>query len=347
MINLDRYWYSKRPSWLLLLLPLEYFFKLLVKFNKQRLLKQQYKTSCPLIVVGNISVGGTGKSPLTIALITLFQEQGYKVGVVSRGYGSKRTDFPYRVKATDCGTEAADEPLMIVQSTAVDLVIDPDRVRACQYLLKHHSCDLIISDDGLQHYKMGRDIEIAVIDGSRGLGNGHCLPVGPLREPQERLEGVDYVVVNTDHHLSNNSYTKMSIEPQGWYRVRDNQYLSLQAFAALQTLQGGKVHAIAGIGNPDRFYKTLASLNVQAYPHNFADHQHYSTADFEFIDTERGDMLCMTEKDAVKCKHIAPDNSYYLKVAAKLETQFIDDLTKNLEDEIKKRASMATKIPLN
>ncbi len=331
-MNLNDAWYQKRANWTLLLWPVELLFWQLSAFNKRRLLKKQWHAPCPLIVVGNISVGGTGKSPLTIDLITTLTAQGYKVGVVSRGYGSKRDDFPYQVKATDTAEQSADEPLMIVQRTKVNLVIDPDRVRACQFLLANNRCDLIISDDGLQHYKMGRDIEIAVIDGARGLGNRHCLPVGPLREPAERLNSVDFVVVNQADECAPASIVDkqfcMRMQPIAWCRLSDNVTLSLAEFKQLAKRDGAQLHAIAGIGNPERFYSTLRRLGIDAVPNSFPDHHQYQRADFKVGDR---DIICMTEKDAVKCKNIAPANSYYLKIAAQLDEQFIQQLIARLQ----------------
>lgn len=332
MIDLSQYWYKKKATWLLILLPLEYLFKFLVKLNKKRCLKQQYKPSCPLIVVGNITIGGTGKSPLSITLIRALQQEGYKVGVVSRGYGSKREQFPYLVKATDSPELAADEPLMIVQSTGVNLVIDPDRVSACQYLLTHCECDVIISDDGLQHYKMGRDIEIAVVDSTRGFGNRHCLPVGPLREPIARLNSVNYIIVNglAQNDESERHYS-MKIEPQGWYRVKDDKFLSFAQFDQLHKDKDVNIHALAGIGNPARFFTSLEKLGITAQPHEFSDHHKFNSSDFEFENANSDDLICMTQKDAVKCKTIAPKNSYYLKVEAKLAPLFIEKIIAEIQ----------------
>ena len=317
-------WYRSTLSWNILLWPLEWLFCHLATRRRARQIKRQWQAPCPVIIVGNISIGGTGKSPLTIALIESLQQQGYQVGVVSRGYGAKRKQFPYQVRATDNSTQSPDEPLMIVRRTGVNLVIDPNRVRACQYLLANNECDLIISDDGLQHYALGRDIEIVVIDGSRGLGNGHCLPVGPLREAPQRLQQVDFVMVNGERQLKYPHQTNMQIEAVSWHRVSDDQQIDLKDFSGI--IQGAEVHAIAGIGNPQRFYSTLAALGIVALKHSFADHHQYTASDFEQISKTAGAIFCMTEKDAVKCKNIAPGNSYYLKIAATLDRTFIDKL---------------------
>jgi len=325
---LQKTWYREKAGWALLLSPLEWLFIVLAKVNKKRQLKRQWRAPCPVVIVGNISVGGTGKSPLTVTLIEQLQNAGFKVGVVSRGYGAKRVDFPYQVKANERTSESPDEPLMIVQRTGVALVVDPDRVRACQYLLANHQCDVVISDDGLQHYALARDIEISVVDGARGLGNGHCLPVGPLREREKRLESVDFVVVNGMSERSYVHQTNMQLIPEGWYCVSDDKPVSLGAFK--QLAEGAPVHAIAGIGHPARFYKTLGELSLSAIEHSFEDHHHYSVEDFSFLSQSPAAIVCMTQKDAVKCKNIAPKQSYYLKIAAKLEDAFVDELIERI-----------------
>ncbi|MEH6444725.1 MAG: tetraacyldisaccharide 4'-kinase [Oceanospirillaceae bacterium] len=338
-------WYRKKATWILLLWPLEYLFVTLAKLKKKQLLKEQWQANCPVIIVGNISIGGTGKSPVSIYLIEMLQQQGFKVGVVSRGYGALRKDFPYQVQENDDAAQSGDEPLMIVKRTGVNLVIDPNRVSACQYLLANNDCDLIISDDGLQHYRMGRNIEIAVIDGKRGLGNGHCLPVGPLRESAERLKSVDFVIVNGEHDNEFSSSYSMQIQAQGWYRLQDQQFISLADFEILIQEQQGVVHAVAGIGNPQRFYDSLHGLGIDAVQHSFADHHQYSAADFEFASAQdkvlvaEGNLkaipkgrhiICMTQKDAVKCVNYAPENSYYLQVAADIDSSFKQHLLEKL-----------------
>ena len=325
MKRLEETWYQSKLSWNILLWPFEWLFCRLAQWQKTKQLKRQWRAPCPVIIVGNISVGGTGKSPLTIALIEILQQRGYKVGVVSRGYGAKRADFPYQVRATDNDQQSPDEPLMIVQRTGVSLVIDPNRVRACQFLLANNECNLIISDDGLQHYRLGRDIEIAVIDGARGLGNRHCLPVGPLREKPSRLQSVDHVVVNGDSEVDYPHQTNMQLAPMGWYRVCDDQFIGLDAFSKLSN--DCEIHAFAGIGNPQRFYDTLSTLGIESVEHSFVDHHQYSALDFAFFGQTSTAIVCMTQKDAVKCKNVSPENSYYLKIAAKLEDEFIDQLT--------------------
>ena len=189
-------WYQGHPA-LYLLWPLEQLYRSVVKRKRQKFLNgetQMYRAPVPVIVVGNITVGGTGKTPLILWLIGQCQAQGLRIGVVSRGYGARPPSFPWTVSATDSAEQAGDEPLLIVQRSGVPLVIAPERAQAVQQLLAEHAVDLILSDDGLQHYGLARDIELVLIDAARGLGNQRCLPMGPLREPVERLQSVDAVL---------------------------------------------------------------------------------------------------------------------------------------------------------
>lgn len=193
---MEKLWYGNHPlQWVLR--PLSWVYSVIISVRRYFL--QHYKqVDCPvpLIVVGNITVGGVGKTPLVIELAKRINQKGIKVGIVSRGYGAKTKHFPYEVQINDSALKVGDEPLLLAQKTKCPVVIAPKRNQAVDYLLKKHGCDIIISDDGLQHYRMGRAIEIAVVDGTRGLGNKLCLPAGPLRESAERLKQVDFVVVN-------------------------------------------------------------------------------------------------------------------------------------------------------
>lgn len=345
--KLNSAWYDKTQRWPLLLSPLAWLYKALASYSKSQKMKNQWQAQCPLIVVGNISIGGTGKSPLTIALISELTDRGYKVGVVSRGYGSQLDQYPYQVKETDLSDQVGDEPLMIVKRTKVNLVIDPDRVRACQYLLANNDCDLIISDDGLQHYALGRDIEICVIDSARGLGNGHLIPVGPLRESAERLLDVDFIIANGSAKQATQSLSlieqsqnhekrgelapsfSMQLSPQYWQQLNTPEQRSLPGFNQYLADNHFQVTAMAGIGNPGRFFETLSRLGVTINQQQvFADHYQYKTQDFNAIHSNT--VLCMTEKDAVKCENYVPEQSYYLKIAAELECGFIEQLCAKL-----------------
>jgi tetraacyldisaccharide 4'-kinase len=309
-------WYGKR-KWIFLLLPLMWLFRMLSgmrRFYLQRF-KQQH-VSIPVVVVGNISVGGTGKTPLLIALVKHLQSKGFTPGVISRGYGGEATHYPLLLDPTTRVHESGDEPLSIYQQTGCAVCVDVDRVAAAR-ALEQLGCDILLSDDGLQHYRLGRSLEIVVIDGQRGLGNGFCLPVGPLREPPSRLTGVDMVVINsaTQHlDLPVDQHFSMAIVPQAWYDVKYQHPFALHHLPA-----STRVNAVAGIGNPQRFYSTLTDLGLVPVEHDFPDHHNYQEADFNFADSLP---VVMTAKDAVKCQEFARDDWYYLAVGAQLPECF-------------------------
>ncbi|UTW04864.1 tetraacyldisaccharide 4'-kinase [Amphritea atlantica] len=321
-MGLERCWY-KRSRWLCLLRPLELLFRSLAARRRQRYREGALKSwtaPVPVIVVGNISVGGTGKSPLVIWLVEYLRQQGYKPGVISRGYRASPPTTPYFVTSGSTATEAGDEPLMIVRRTAVPLVISPDRVAAAKLLLEQSGCDLIISDDGLQHYALNRTLEIAVIDGARGFGNRRCLPEGPLREPVRRLDEVDLVVVNGA--LPETVVDAGHVEKSFLMTLQPGKLVSLSSGSAViadQWRGSRQVNAVAAIGNPGRFGKTLETLGFTPQLRRFPDHHHYSESDLSF---EQQLPLIMTEKDAVKCDHIKLENGWYLQVDAAMEERF-------------------------
>lgn len=267
--------------------------------------KESYKAPVPVIVVGNITVGGTGKTPLILWLIEYCQSKGLSVGVVSRGYGAKPPQFPWRVTAEQSAKACGDEPLLIVKRTGVPLVIDPVRVNAVKQLLSTEKIDVILCDDGLQHYKLARDVELVVIDVARGLGNGHCLPMGPLREPASRLSSVDAVIYNGAASDSEQGFA-MQLEPTKLVNVLTGERCSTDAFQKNRT-----VNAVAGIGNPQRFFKTLSSLGFNLIEHAFDDHAVYSQ---DLLTFDNDYAIFMTEKDAVKCQQFAQKNWWYLEV---------------------------------
>jgi len=310
-------WYAGHPA-LAVLRPLECLYRRVVQGKRARFLQGQgtiYCSPVPVVVVGNITVGGTGKTPLILWLIEHCRRQGLKVGVVSRGYGAKPPQLPWRVMADQDASVAGDEPLLIVQRTGVPLMIDPDRSRAVQALTAAEPLDLILSDDGMQHYRLARDLELVLIDAARGLGNGRCLPAGPLREPAERLQSVDAVLFNGAPQDRNEGYA-FTLQPTALVNVRSGERRGLDLFAAGQAL-----HAVAGIGNPQRFFNTLQALHWQPQAHAFADHAEYSLAALTFSPALP---LVMTEKDAVKCRAFARDDWWYLAVDAQPSQAFID-----------------------
>ncbi|ATR84206.1 tetraacyldisaccharide 4'-kinase [Pseudomonas defluvii] len=302
-------WYAGHPA-LALLRPLEALYRRVVLRKRQRFLageSSSYRAPVPVVVVGNITVGGTGKTPLILWLIEHCRRQGLRVGVVSRGYGATPPQLPWRVRADQSAAQAGDEPLLIVQRSGVPLMIDPDRSRAVQALLAAEPLDLILSDDGLQHYRLARDLELVLIDAARGLGNRRCLPAGPLREPVERLHEVDAVLFNGAAADSDEGYA-FGLEPTALVNVRSGERRGVEHFPP-----GQAVHAVAGIGNPQRFFNTLQGLNWRPEPHPFADHAVYSAEALNFTPSLP---LVMTEKDAVKCRAFAAADWWYLAVDA-------------------------------
>ena len=280
----------------------------------------------PVIVVGNISVGGTGKTPLTLWLIEYLRAQGYRPGVVSRGYGGT-VAMPQAVGIDSVPGQVGDEPVLIARRAGCPVWVGRDRVAAARALLQAHpEVDLLLSDDGLQHYRLARDLEIAVVDGRRGLGNGLLLPAGPLREPRRRLATVDLVVVN-------------DAPPEGAAGFAQHTYpmqLAGSRFANLadtvcsvgtEAFAGSVVHAVAGIGNPRRFFDHLRQLGIHAVEHPFPDHYAYHSSDFPYPDTE---VVLMTEKDAVKCRQFARPHWWALAVEAQLQPEFGNRLLEKL-----------------
>lgn len=308
MTWLEKRWYS--ASIPLLLLPFEGLFRLLVllrRFAFRLGLKASYALPVPVIVVGNISVGGTGKTPLVVWLVSLLQKAGYQPGIVTRGYGGKAERWPQQVRPDSDPQTVGDEPVMLAQRCACPIVAAPDRVAAAKLLLKHTNCNLIVTDDGLQHYRLKRDIEIVVVDGERRFGNGHCLPAGPLREPQSRLDEVDFVVANG---LAGRGEFAMSLEQAGLKSLENDGHSK-----SIEELAGQRVHALAGIGNPQRFFQLLRSRGLEVIEHSFPDHHDYHAQDLDFQDSLP---ILMTEKDAVKCRRFANQQMWYVPVNAHL-----------------------------
>ncbi|WP_028633615.1 tetraacyldisaccharide 4'-kinase [Pseudomonas parafulva] len=302
-------WYAGHPA-LALLRPLEALYRRVVNRKRARFLSGEtpsYRAPVPVIVVGNITVGGTGKTPMILWLIQHCREQGLRVGVVSRGYGAKPPQLPWRVHADQSADQAGDEPLLIVQRTGVPLMIDPDRAAAVRALLASEPLDLILCDDGMQHYRLARDLELVLIDAARGLGNGRCLPAGPLREPAERLHAVDAVLFNGAAEDPAEGFG-FCLQPAALVNLRSGERRPLDHF-----VPGQRLHAVAGIGNPQRFFNTLLALNWQLVPHPFADHAQFNAQSLAFSPPLP---LVMTEKDAVKCRAFAADDWWYLAVDA-------------------------------
>ena len=311
-------WYQERKHPLLgLLRPLESLYRRVVRRKRAAFLNGKgdiYRAPVPVVVVGNITVGGTGKTPLILWLIQHCRARGLRVGVVSRGYGAKPPSLPWRVSPDQDAAVSGDEPALLVRRTGVPLFIDPDRGRAVRALLDSEPVDLILCDDGLQHYRLTRDLELVLIDAGRGLGNRRCLPVGPLREPEERLRSVDAVLFNGATHDRDDGYA-FHLRPTELLRVSDGARRPLGYFPPGQSL-----HAVAGIGNPRRFFDTLEALHWRPIAHPFADHARYTPEQLTFSPPLP---LVMTEKDAVKCRDFAADDWWYLAVDAVPSAAFV------------------------
>ena len=330
-------WYQGHPL-SYLFLPFSLLFFLLTRRRRwafQKGKKASWRAPVPVLIVGNITVGGTGKTPVVIHLVEELKKRGFRPGVISRGFGGNSENYPIAVNQGSDPHVVGDEPHVIANRTGVPLVVDPDRVRAAQYLLKNNDCDLIISDDGLQHYALQRDIEVVIVDGQRGLGNGFLLPSGPLRESKSRLKQADFVVVNGDEPINLPvAYTRMSYQTTGFFDVLSFDETPLASMTSITPVKD-TVHAVAGIGNPDRFFDNLKLLGFKVVPHAFEDHHDYQESDFSFDDGRH--LLLMTEKDAVKCRGFAKENWYYLKIATQLEPAVLTGLEERLGKMCDKR----------
>jgi tetraacyldisaccharide 4'-kinase len=321
--SLLRSWYAP-AGWTRWLAPLAGVFRLGVT-ARRALLRSRFQgkpLSAPVIVVGNITVGGTGKTPLIIALAEQLVIAGLRPGIISRGYGGHGNRQPLRVTASSSPTQVGDEPLLIARATGCPVVVDTDRRRAAEFLLAQTDTNLILSDDGLQHYRLHRDVEIVVVDGERGVGNGYCLPAGPLREPIRRLASVDMVVVNGSGFRPPQG--SMSPAPRCFtmeLAPMHFRHLASGALMAPDAWHGPReVHAVAGIGNPARFAATLTALGLAPHLHAFPDHHRFRAADLEFGD---GLPLVMTAKDAVKCAKFAGPDTWVLDVSAQLPAEML------------------------
>ena len=321
MTFLDRYGYSLNGV-AILLWPLSLLFGLVARVRRLLYLhglRQSEAVPVPLIVVGNISVGGAGKTPLVMRLVELLREAGYQPGVISRGYGGQSAQWPRQVMADSDPHQVGDEPVLLARRCRCPVVVGPDRVAAARALLDTYGCNVILSDDGLQHYHLRRDLEIAVVDGFRRLGNGACLPAGPLREPPSRLRAVDFVVGNG---AARGGEYLMSL--------RGDRAVDLTDPGISVTLAGfsqSTVHAVAGIGDPGRFFDQLRHARLRILEHPFPDHHAFRPEDLHF---PQDLPVLMTEKDAVKCLAFAPEGCWYVPVSARLEPAFEEDLLKRL-----------------
>lgn len=289
---INAFWYRKNP-FAFLLLPLSWIY-CFIMFIRQKAYQKNifkiYRVRVPVIIVGNITVGGTGKTPLVMALVDALKNNGFHPGIISRGYRGKSKVWPIAVTEKSDPMMVGDEPVLLAKNTLVPIVVGPNRVASAEMLLADFGCDVIVSDDGLQHYALARDIEIAVIDGNRRLGNEWCLPAGPLRESKNRLNSVDFIVANGNACA-------------GEYKMRFELTEIVNILNPAKTISfsdchAKKITAMAGIGNPKRFFDDLRKKGLVFSEIEFPDHYAFSKKDFVHLHDE---MILMTEKDAVKC----------------------------------------------
>ena len=313
----DNLWYGRHPA-SLVLMPFSWLFRGVTGLRRRAYssgLLTIHHANVPVIVVGNLTVGGSGKTPLVIWLAGYLKSLGFNPGIVARGYGGSARHWPQQVRPDSDPAAVGDEAIVISRRTRCPVAVDPARGAAVDALIEHCQCDVVISDDGLQHYGLARDIEIAVVDGVRRLGNGRLLPAGPLREPPQRLREVDFVVTNG---IAGRGEFSMKYVPVNPINVVDRRQV-----IDFTDLHSTPVHAVAGIGNPERFFQMLKNKGLRIVPHPFPDHHRYRAEDFDFGDDHP---ILMTEKDAVKCERFGLNRCWYVPVTAELPEIFAQRL---------------------
>ena len=317
---LQRVWYDRHAQWLsFLLLPLSWLFGALVACRRAAYrigLLSRVRVGRPVIVVGNVSVGGTGKTPFTIWLAALLQAKGLRVGIVLRGYGGSSPHWPRDVSSDSSTDEVGDEAVLLATRTGAIVVAGRDRVAAAQRAIER-GAEIVLSDDGLQHYRLARDREVVVIDGRRGVGNRRLLPAGPLREPVSRLAQADLRVVSW-RDGSARPLTPVPATIQVWAQLSQATALVGGEVRALDAFKGSRVHAVAGIGHPQQFFAGLQQLGIEVEPHALPDHARLTIADISFPDTLP---VLMTEKDAVKCRAIADERHWAVRMDVRVSEQ--------------------------
>lgn len=316
---MNKIWYEKNPI-AYILFPFSLIYRLIIaarKFCYQLKIFKSHKLKIPVIIIGNITVGGTGKTPLLITIVKTLQKQGFYPGVITRGYGGKNKTWPVVVDANSNPQLVGDESVLIAKNTNAPVMVGPNRVTDALKLMQiHPEINVIISDDGLQHYALARDVEIAVIDSTRRFGNGFCLPAGPLREPISRLKSVDFVVANGKAEPGEFAMQFVIDEI-----VSDKKHFgSSLVRASVSELKNKKIVAVAGIGNPERFFNSLRSLEINFDTNIFPDHHAYVKSDFDGI---KADIIVMTEKDAVKCVAFADDRFYVVRGHAEVDAALV------------------------
>ena len=326
MTSISRIWlslvYQNRP-WLLPLYPLGWIFRFGVFCRRLAyrcgVIKQE-QFSCPVIVVGNLSIGGTGKTPVVIWLANFLKNNGFKPGIVSKGFkGSEKG--PKSVLRSDTSDTVGDEPLMMAHQVFCPVVISKKRAAGIEMLQNQFDIDIVLMDDGLQHLKVARDYEIVVVDAARGFGNGQCLPVGPLREPATRQQHADWVLWQGEASPDRQGF---ELSFNRCYNIaRPMEVKALEAFSKT-------VHAVAGIGNPERFFSALKAQGLDIIEHPFDDHHPFTADDFEGFAHE---IIIMTEKDAIKCKHFDLFDAWAINVVPTGLDTFGQELLTKLRNE--------------
>lgn len=318
-----RIWYDSSQPWQALLTPFSLLFRLLVTARtlgyRQGWLASD-TVSVPVVVVGNITVGGSGKSPFVIWLVELLLAQGYRPGIISRGYGGKASYWPQQVRADSDPQVVGDEPIMLAQRCGCPVVVDPKRSRGALALIEQAGCDVIVADDGLQHYALQRDLEIGMIDGRRRFGNGWLLPAGPLREPILRLDQCDFLVVKGP--ALGREYSMVFTDYELLPVVGERPTKAPQAFA------GTEVHGVTAIGDPESFFASLRRLGMQVKEHAYPDHHRFERDEICFAD---GLPVVMTEKDAVKCREFADESHWALRFSVEIDDKLDQKLVNILE----------------
>ncbi|HCK02798.1 MAG TPA: tetraacyldisaccharide 4'-kinase [Serratia grimesii] len=325
---IERIWSGSSLIYLLLL-PLSWLYGLvscLIRLSYRCGLRKSWRAPVPVVVVGNLTAGGNGKTPMVIWLVEQLQQRGYRAGVVSRGYGGKAETYPLLLNADTTTQQAGDEPVLIYQRTGAPVAISPKRAEAVQALLQQQPLDVIITDDGLQHYALQRDFELVVIDGVRRFGNGWWLPAGPMRERASRLNSVDALIANGG--VAQTGEIAMQLQARDAVNIASGERRP-----AVELLH---VVAMAGIGHPPRFFATLEKLGVGVEKEvAFADHQEYQYGPLAAL-VSSDQTLLMTEKDAVKCRAFAQPNWWYLPVDAVLPPDQAEQLLHSVEKLLKK-----------
>ena len=313
-----RAWYEG-AGWLWLVWPFSLITALVVRWRRYWV--SPLSLPVPVVVVGGITVGGTGKTPVLIALAEALERQGQRVGIISRGYGGTVGNGPYTVQRSSAAALVGDEPLLIAQRVNVPVVVGQDRYAAAQRLIAECQPTVILSDDGLQHLKLPRDFEIVVLDVSRGLGNGRLLPMGPLREPAQRLDAVDWVLMRNGV----DEETGFSYQLQRFEHVLSEKTLATQGIA--DHWQGLHVAAVTGLGQPDQFFAALGSLSLNVSSHAFPDHHFLTEKDLATIDA---DVIVVTEKDAVKLSGFSDDRIWKLVITTDIPNALLHRLHEKL-----------------